>query len=91
MDNYSIRWITEPIYDSIDEISLSDEELIPVKKDSKWGFININGTMGGKQNIIFEPGPYGNIHINFYPDYLNSIVNVQKKFFTVRKISCTEM
>ncbi len=53
--------------------------------------ININGTMGGKQNIIFEPGPYGNIHINFYPDYLNSIVNVQKKFFTVRKISCTEM
>ncbi|HRX49599.1 MAG TPA: WG repeat-containing protein [Spirochaetota bacterium] len=45
MDNYSIRWITEPIYDSIDEISLSDEELIPVKKDSKWGFININGTI----------------------------------------------
>ena len=45
MDNYSIRWITEPIYDSIDENSLSDEELIPVKKDSKWGFININGTI----------------------------------------------
>jgi len=45
MDNYNIRWITEPIYDSIDEISLSDEELIPVKKDSKWGFININGTI----------------------------------------------
>jgi len=32
MDNYSFHWIVEPLYDSIDGISLSDEELIPVKK-----------------------------------------------------------
>lgn len=45
MDNHKIQWIVEPVYNLIDENSLTDEELIPVKKDSKWGFININGTI----------------------------------------------
>ena len=39
------RWITEPVYDSIDGSCLPGEGLIPVKKDTRWGFISLNGDM----------------------------------------------
>ena len=53
--------------------------------------INVTGTIGGLKGLVFDPGSEGNITINFYPDYANSIVNIQRKMFTVRKISSHEI
>jgi hypothetical protein len=65
LGNYSIHWIIEPVYDSIDENSLSDEELIPVRKNSKWGFINING------KIAIEP------HFDYALTFSEGLAGVQ--------------
>jgi len=49
--------------------------------------IHVTGTIAGLNSLGFSPGPGGNIKVNFYPDYIHSMVNIQRKFFTVRKIS----
>jgi hypothetical protein len=43
------------------------------------------------KRLFFNPGPKGNVVIGYDPSYMNSLVNIQKKFFTVRKIACYEL
>ena len=43
------------------------------------------------KRLFFNPGPEGNVVIGYNPSYMNSLVNIQKKFFTVRKIACYEL
>ncbi len=43
------------------------------------------------RRLFFNPGPQGDVVIGYDPSYMNSLVNIQKKFFTVRKIACYEL
>ncbi len=45
----------------------------------------------GDKGLFFNPGPKGNVLIGYDPSYMNSLVNIQKKLFTVRKIACYEL
>jgi len=80
---------------NLSSLGITEEELEYFGKQVSYYFNNYNhsvnihvtGTIAGLDALGFSPGPGGNIKVNFYPDYIHSMVNVQRKFFTVRKIS----